>query len=105
MAAPRLGVIWSADARTDLNSIWNYYERVAGPGAAEKIVRQIDDVVRLIQEHPFAGRARDEVRADLRSFAATPHIVFYRIRSDIPEIVRILDGRRDIDDIFAAETP
>jgi hypothetical protein len=31
--------------------------------------------------------------------------VFYRIRSDIPEIVRILDGRRDIDDIFAGETP
>ena len=105
MAAPRLGVIWSADARTDLDSIWNYYERVAGPSAAEKIVRQIDDVVRLLQEHPFAGRARDEVRPGLRSFAATPHVVFYRIRDDIPEIVRILDGRRDIDNIFATETP
>ena len=105
MAAPRPGVIWSADARADLDSVWNYYERVAGLSVAEKMVRQIDDVVRLIQEHPFAGRARDEVRAGLRSFATTPHVVFYRIRNDTPEIVRILDGRRDIDDIFAAGTP
>ncbi|MBX9777149.1 MAG: type II toxin-antitoxin system RelE/ParE family toxin [Xanthobacteraceae bacterium] len=71
MATPRRRVIWSADARSDLDSIWDYYERVAGPNAAEKMIRQIDDVVRLIQEHPFAGRGRDEVRACPRSFAAT----------------------------------
>jgi toxin ParE1/3/4 len=102
MAAPKSPAIWSADARADLDEIWKHYERTVSPSVAEKIVRQIDDVIRLIQEHPLAGRARDEVRAGLRSFAATPHVVFYRVRNDVPEIVRVLDGRRDIDEIFAS---
>ncbi len=36
----------------------------------------------------------------MRSLAATPHVVFYRLRADRPEIVRVLDGRQDIGDIF-----
>jgi toxin ParE1/3/4 len=27
--------------------------------------------------------------------------VFYRLKDDRPEIVRVLDGRRDIDEIFS----
>jgi plasmid stabilization system protein ParE len=38
----------------------------------------------------------------LRSFAATPHVVFYRVANDTPEIVRVLDGRQDIEEKFAA---
>jgi plasmid stabilization system protein ParE len=29
-----------------------------------------------------------------------PHVVFYRVVDDIPEIVRVLDGRQDIDEKF-----
>jgi plasmid stabilization system protein ParE len=32
---------------------------------------------------------------------ATPHVVFYRVVADEVEIVRVIDGRRDIDQIFA----
>jgi toxin ParE1/3/4 len=49
---------------------------------------------------PSAGRARDEIRAGLRSLAAPPQIVFYRLNNDRPEIVRVLDGRQDIEDIL-----
>jgi plasmid stabilization system protein ParE len=31
---------------------------------------------------------------------ATPHVVFYRVAGDVVEIVRVIDGRRDIDQIF-----
>jgi toxin ParE1/3/4 len=54
----------------------------------------------LIQDHPLVGRSRDEVRPGLRSLAADPHVVFYRITDDRLGIVRILDGRQDIDEIF-----
>jgi len=30
-------------------------------------------------------------------------VLFYRVVNEIPEIMRILDGRQDIDDVFAAE--
>lgn len=55
----------------------------------------------LIEEHPFAGRGRDELRPGLRSFAATPHVVFYRVVDDTPQVVRVLDGRQDIEEKFA----
>jgi len=58
----------------------------------------------MLEEHPLAGRARDELRLGLRSITVRrPHVVFYRITDNDPEIVRVLDGRRDIDRIFADE--
>jgi plasmid stabilization system protein ParE len=35
--------------------------------------------------------------------AASPHVVFYRVNDDVAEIVRVLDGRRDLDEVFAYE--
>lgn len=42
------------------------------------------------------------MRLGLRSFAAIPHVIFYRAVNDTPEIVRVLDGRQDIEEKFAA---
>ncbi len=99
--AARPPVLWSPEARADLSIIWDYYSGLAGPATADDIVRRIGQVIAILQEHPQAGRARDDVRAGLRSIAATPHVVFYRIRGEVAELVRIFDGRRDLDDIFA----
>ena len=57
----------------------------------------------MLDSHPFAGRGRNEVRPGLRSIAASPHVVFYRVNNDVAEIVRVLDGRRDLEEIFAHE--
>jgi len=101
MVASRRPAIWSPESRTDLDGIWHYYEQVAGRNTAEKIARQIGQAVRVIEEHQLAGRSRNEVRPGLRSFAASPFVVFYRIANDVTEIVRVLDGRQDIDEIFS----
>jgi toxin ParE1/3/4 len=101
MAERKGAAIWSPEALADLNDIWDYYERVAGRNVAEKIVRKIGDVIATIEDHPFAGRARDELRPSFRSLAAAPHVVFYRVANDIPEIIRVLDSRRDIEEIFS----
>jgi len=95
--------VWSPEALDDRESIWDYYVRVAGRHTAENILREIAKAIALIEEHPFAGRARNEVRPGLRSFAAAPHVVFYRVIDDTPQIVRLLDGRQDIEERFAAQ--
>ena len=102
MAAGRRAALWSPEALDDRERIWGYYVQVAGRHTAEKILREIAEVIALIEDHPFAGRARNEVRPGLRSIAATPHVVFYRALNDTPEIVRVLDGRQDIEEKFAA---
>lgn len=101
MPAARRTALWSPEALDDREKIWDYYFRVAGRHAAEAILREIAEAIVLIEDHPFAGRARNEVRSGLRSFAVAPHVVFYRVANDKPEIVRVLDGRQDIDEKFA----
>lgn len=101
MAEARPAALWSPEALDDRERIWDYYVRVAGRHTAEKILREIAEVIALLEEHPFAGRARTELRPGLRSFPATPHVVFYRVVNDTPEIVRVLDGRQDIEEKFA----
>jgi toxin ParE1/3/4 len=104
MPAARRAALWSPEALADRDRIWDYYVGVAGRHTAEKVLRGIADVIALIEEHPLAGRARNEVRPGLRSFAAAPHVVFYRVVNDTPQIVRVLDGRQDIDETFETET-
>jgi len=67
----------------------------------DTIVRAIGEASQMLEEHPLAGRTRDEIRPGLRSVLASPYVIFYRVNGDIAELVRILDGRRDIDEIFS----
>jgi toxin ParE1/3/4 len=103
MAENRSGIIWSSDAHTDLHRIWDYYEEVAGWNTAEKISREIILTCDVLIAHPFAGRARSEIRPGLRSLVSEPHVIFYQVgENDTPEIVRIIDARQDIDAAFTA---
>lgn len=100
MVRSRHKIIWSPEALADLESIWQYYLEIAGPDTAEVIVGEVAGAASLLTAHPFAGRGRDDVRLELRSVVAAPYMLFYRVQGDVPEIVRVLDGRQDIDDIF-----
>ncbi len=105
MAGRKRPIHWSLTARADLSGIWIYYFQSSGRSAADAIVRNIESACRMLDDHPFAGRARDEVRPGLRSLVANPYVIFYRIGQDsVAEIVRVLDGRRDLEEIFADDT-
>ncbi len=78
-----------------------YYAGVAGLQTADKIVRDIRDAYRSLEDFPLAGRVRDELRPGLRSLALRPHVIPYRVVDGAAEIARVLDGRRDLDEIFA----
>jgi plasmid stabilization system protein ParE len=94
-------VIWSPEARADLSDIWTYYADNTGRHTADDIIRSIGAALNVINDHPYAGRSRNEVRTGLRSIPARPHVIFYRVgTSDTSEIVRILDERRDLDPLF-----
>jgi toxin ParE1/3/4 len=101
MAEHKPAILWSPEAVADIDHLWDYYVQAAGRGTADRILREIAKAVAVIDDFPLAGRARDEVRPGLRSLAAAPQIVFYRLKDDRPEIVRVLDGRRDIEEIFS----
>ncbi len=99
--AKRRRLIWSPEAQADLEDIWNYYARIAGVHTAANIIQEIGYACAMLEAHVYAGRGRDEIRPGLRSIVAHPHVVFYRVRDKVAEIVRVLDQRRDIDGAFA----
>lgn len=100
MAGPNRPV-WSPQAQADLADIWRYYANAAGPAVADKIARELAASSQTLERFPHAGRGRDEVRPQLRSIVVSPFVIFYRSTEDTVQIVRVLDGRRDIDELFA----
>lgn len=102
MKERKQSVTWSPEAIADLDAIWDYYAKVAGAQTAEKMVRLIHEVCTVVGEHTLIGRPRYEVLPTIHSFVVPPYVVFYHIREgDIPEIVRVLDERQDIDSTFS----
>ena len=78
-----------------------YELRAATP--PNKIGREIGKAVSFLEDYPFGGRSRDEVRPGLRSVVASPYVVFYRVIDGAAEIVRVLDGRQDIEAILTKD--
>jgi len=103
MAGHKRPGLWSPEARTDLFAIWSYYHEEADEHTADKIFRAIVEKSQMLERHPFGGRPRDELRAGLRSLLSDPYVIFYRIHSDGAEIVRVLHGRMDLDEVFRDE--
>jgi toxin ParE1/3/4 len=101
MAEHKPAILWSPEALEDIDRLWDYYAHAAGPVTADKILREVAKAVAVINDFPLAGRSRDEIRADLRSLAAAPQTVFYRVKDNRAEIVRVLNGRQDIEEIFS----
>ncbi len=49
---------------------------------------------------PFIGRERSSLALRLRSVVVGIHLIFYVVEHDSITIVRVLDGRMDIDEEF-----
>jgi toxin ParE1/3/4 len=101
MAAVRPNIIWSPEAEQDLLDIWDYLARGVSLDVADDQISDIDRACRPLHDHPLAGRSREELAPTLRSIVASPYVVFYRVKEDTVQIVRVLHGARDLDAIFA----
>lgn len=72
---------------------------------AEAFATRIQERCRRLAGHAFRlGRARPEIRGDLRSVVQDGHIILFRYIADTLEIVAIVEGHRDLP-AFAEELP
>jgi toxin ParE1/3/4 len=88
----------SAKAQADLLEIWLYIAD-RDVRAADRVLDEIERVWRLISTHPKMGRERPDILPGMRSFGVMSWTIFYRIEADFIDIVRVLHGARDIDEI------
>jgi toxin ParE1/3/4 len=90
---------FSRRSQRDLNEIWDHIAE-DDRGAAERFSAAVRQKCRILAENPRLGRARDELRKELRSFTVGKFLIFYPPLSDGVEVVRLLHGARDIESIF-----
>jgi toxin ParE1/3/4 len=94
-----MNVFISERANEDLLSIYSYlWQR--NPTAADAILQRIDEKFQQLSELPFIGRERSSLAPGLRSVVAGMHLIFYVVDPDSVTIVRVIDGRMDIDAEF-----
>lgn len=101
MAREHRRVVWSPRSRKDLHAVWRYYERVASPEIADKLLREIDEAGQRLAGEALMWRARDEILPGLRSILVHPYTIFYRVGDRTVEVVRVLHERRDFARIFS----
>ena len=95
--------IYSPLAEQDLAEIWTYIQP-HNEDAADRMLRLIDKTCELISEYPKIGRDRDNIIQGMFSFPVGNYLIFYRAALDGVEIARIVDGRRDVPEIFRDAT-
>jgi len=88
-------LIVSDQAVADLGDAWHYIASDDAGSADEFLDRLFAQCEKLAQS-PGLGRARDELLPGLRSLPVGRYIIFYRVRGDDLEIVRILSAYRDL---------
>ena len=93
-------VVWSFDANNDIEQIWTYLAQNASVDRADRQIIKIVEACRLVSDWPRSGSPRDNIIPGMRSIAAEPYVIFYRVGDEAVQIVRVLDGRRDIEAVL-----
>jgi len=97
-------IIWSKDAGDELAEIISYIKYNTGRITAEKIYTKIINEVKRVSENP-AGRRIAPLLRDfginyIHQLNISPWILFYKVMEKRMEIISIIDGRRNMEEIL-----
>jgi len=91
--------IVTSRCESQINEIVNYIAE-DNVDAAIDFYERLKALFRLISQNPKMGRERPELAEGLRSFPVGKYVVFYRIWAGEVAIVRVVDGARDLEQLF-----
>jgi toxin ParE1/3/4 len=89
----------STQAAQDLEDIWSYI-CINNPRAADNLFDKLRERFAKLAKFPQMGKERSDLARVLRSFPVGSYLIFYRTIDEGIEIVRILHGSQDIEQIF-----
>jgi len=98
-------LVYLSSARQDFRDILRYLTLESGSRAvARAFVDRLQQQCRRLASLPgMLGRARPELRPDIRSFPYRGYIVFFRYEADTFEVVNVLEGHRDFRSLYTEE--
>ncbi|HXY26085.1 MAG TPA: type II toxin-antitoxin system RelE/ParE family toxin [Candidatus Acidoferrum sp.] len=90
-------------AAADLVEIWRYLKEQANLSVADRVESAVRDRIVFLAGNPDAGHRRlDLTNADVRFFAVYSYLIVYRPETKPLQVVSILHGRRDVEQILKA---
>lgn len=91
--------IISQSASSDLSAIVDYFV-VKNIEAGERLIQAFNQKCQQLVTFPNVGREYNNLRPGLRGLPLNGHIILYQIIDDGIEIVRVVNGRRDLKALF-----
>jgi len=92
-------LVISDKAKSDLLRIYRYIEERSPSGAAA-FARRIDANFDNLLRFPFIGRERSWLAPGIRCLVVGLYLVFYTADSEQITVIRVIDGRMDVDEEF-----
>lgn len=89
------------EAATDLVQIWRYIKKQSSMEMADRVESVILDRIRFLAENPGAGHRRKNLTEQpVKFFPIYSYLIVYRPDTKPLQIVSILHGRRDVQQIL-----
>jgi toxin ParE1/3/4 len=89
----------TAQAEEDLIALWLYIAQDS-PGAADRLLEEIEAKCILLADYPQLGLARPDIAEDCRYLPVGRYLILYRIISDGIEVVRVVEGSRRLEGLL-----
>jgi toxin ParE1/3/4 len=87
-------------ANHDLEDILSSIADFAGLDQSDRFLTRFTEKLKNIVAFPNLGKPRLEWGENYRSIVLNDYLILYRSTDDLVEILRIVSGRRDLDELF-----
>lgn len=84
----------------DINEICDYLSGF-NLESANQFLNTIEQKCQVLVQFPNMGRIYAELLPELRGISVNPYIIFYRLIEDEVEIIRVVNGYRDLESLFS----
>lgn len=95
-------VSYSLRASADLTDLWLHIA-TSSPAVADVCLDRIESRCERLRTFPKLGPERPDIAADARVLVIERWLVIYRIAGEDVQIVRIVDGSRDLTNLALNE--
>ena len=85
----------SKQAERDLDEIFGYWGKRAGPDVAERLIDAITERFWILGEYPESGRPSDDIARGVQCFPAGKYLIYYRMLRRGVEIAHVFHGSRN----------
>ena len=90
-----LDLVQSSETRRDLSNIYHYSLDNWGANKAREYMDRLRARMSALRSNPLLGATHPDLPDGVHCLVAESHQIFYRVRSDTIEILRVLHLRQD----------